>query len=125
VSDALAVVDIVIFDIAGTRYGADLTQVRRIDHDEFAPDIGPVLGQPKHGLRTLVFLPDDGGEEKRLTVDEVVGVERVPLERLRRLPQAAKAPTYTIGAWLDGDKTVVLVDLQALDVQQSGATHGD
>lgn len=121
---AVEAVDIVVFDIAGVRFGADLTQVRRIDHDEFAPDIGPVLGQCHAGLRTLVF-QQDGGEEKRLSVDEVVGVERVPLGQLRRLPKAAAAPGYSIGAWLDGDKTVVLVDLHALDSQHSGATHGD
>jgi chemotaxis signal transduction protein len=121
---AVEAVDIVVFDIAGTRYGADLSQVRRIDHDEFAPDIGPVLGQPRAGLRTLVFQAE-GGEEKRLSVDEVVGVERVPVGQLRRLPRAAAAPGYSIGAWLDGDKAVVLVDLHALDSHGSGATHGD
>ena len=106
-------IDLVIFDVAGIRYGADLGQVRRIDIPEPTESVGQPLGRPSVGSRSLVF--DIGlGHERRLTVDQVMGVSRVPLTSLRRMPPAVNAARFSIGAWLDGDQTVLLIDLLAM-----------
>ena len=103
-------IDLVIFEIAGTRYGADLGQVRRIDIDEPTESIGQPLGKPDRGGRALVFEVDHG-HERRLAVDNVLGVSRVLITSLRRMPPAVNAAKFSIGAWLDGDAPVLLIDL--------------
>lgn len=114
-SDAPAVeqIDLVVFAVNGTRYAADLSQVRRIDVDEPNESIGAPLGQPLVGHRALVF---SAGEaiERRLAIDHVFGVSRVPLTSLRRMPRAAHCASFAIGAWLDADETVLLVDLPSM-----------
>ncbi len=106
-------VELVVFTVAGTRFAADLAQVRRVDVPEKAESVGEPLGRPASGRRALVF--DQGeGRERRLTVDEVHGVTRAPVASLRRLPVAARAARYSIGAWLDGDEPVLLVDLASM-----------
>ena len=106
-------IDLVIFDVDGVRYGADLGQVRRIDIDEPTETVGSPLGRPARGSRALVFATGPG-HERRLAVDHVHGVSRVPLSSLRRMPPAVNAAPFSIGAWLDGDATVLLVDLHAM-----------
>jgi chemotaxis signal transduction protein len=108
------VVDVVLFEIAGVRYGADLVQVRRVDHDDPTESIGHPLGRPHDGRRALVF-QGDAHTECRLAIDAVLGVRRVPVNELRRLPTAVAAPPLSIGAWLDGRDTVLLVDLHAMN----------
>lgn len=111
--NATDLIDLVIFEIAGIRYGTDLGQVRRIDIDEPTESIGQPLGKPERGGRALVF--DVGhGHERRLAVDNVLGVSRVPVGSLRRMPPAVNAAKFSIGAWLDGDATVLLIDLLAM-----------
>lgn len=107
------VIDLVVFDVAGVRYAADLGQVRRIDIDEPSETIGAPLGPPTHGSRALVFTVGEG-QERRLAVDAVMGVSRVPLGNLRRMPAAVNGAPFSIGAWLDGDATVLLIDLLAM-----------
>jgi chemotaxis signal transduction protein len=110
-------IDLVIFEVSGIRYGADLGQVRRIDIDEPTESIGQPLGKPDVGGRALVF--DVGkGHERRLAVDQVMGVSRVPINTLRRMPPAVNASKFSIGAWLDGEATVLLIDLLAMVPQQ-------
>jgi chemotaxis signal transduction protein len=106
-------VDLVVFSVRGTRFAADLTQVRRVDVPLAAESVGPALGHCERGRRALVFELEDG-VERRLEVDEVHGVVRPPVASLRRLPTAARGARFSIGAWLDGDETVVLVDLHAM-----------
>ncbi len=112
-SAPVALIDLVIFDIAGVRYGADLGQVRRIDIDEPTQTVGSPLGKPSLGSRALVFEIAQG-LERRLAVDKVLGVSRVPLTSLRRMPPAVKAAKFSIGAWLDGETPVLLIDLLAM-----------
>jgi chemotaxis signal transduction protein len=112
-SDVPTQIDLVIFEVSGVRYGADLGQVRRVDIDEPSETVGQPLGKPARGGRALVF-ETSKGRERRLAVDQVHGVSRVPLASLRRMPPAVKAAPYSIGAWLDGDATVLLVDLHAM-----------
>ena len=50
----------------------------------------------------------------RLSVDQVFGVRRVPVGDLRRMPRVVAAPRLAAGAWIDAEKTVVVVDLHAL-----------
>jgi chemotaxis signal transduction protein len=116
-------VDLVVFDVGGTRYAADLGQVRRVDVADFAESVGQPLGRPLRGGRSLVFAVSEG--ERRLTVDQVHGVSRVPLQHLRRMPTAVNAPKYSIGAWLDGEATVLLIDLLSTVPQDpTEAPHG-
>jgi chemotaxis signal transduction protein len=105
-------VELVLFTVGTTRYGAALTQVSRIDLDEPAESVGLPLG-PCTGRRALVFSPSSG-VERRLRIDGVLGVRRVPADSLRRLPRVLSAPPMAIGAWIDGEQPVVLIDLHAL-----------
>ncbi|MEW6432458.1 MAG: Frizzy aggregation protein FrzB [Myxococcota bacterium] len=120
-------VDVVLFEIAGVRFGADLAQVRRVDLDEPTESVGYPLGRPRDGRRALVFQPEDG-PECRLAIDAVLGVRKIPVTELRRLPRAVAAPPMSLGAWLDGDDAVLLVDLFAMNpfTRKSGAQedHG-
>lgn len=109
---ALEAIDLVVFDVAGTRYAADLGQVRRVDLEDPAESVGQPLGAPSKGGRALVFTVGTG-LERRLSVDQVLGVSRVPIQSLRRMPTAVNAPKFSVGAWLDGEDTVLLIDLLA------------
>ena len=111
--DAVTHVDLVLFEVAGIRYAADLGQVRRIDIDEPNESIGHPLGPPARGNRALVFSVAEHAE-RRLAIDQVLGVSRVPLTDLRRMPLAVHAAPFSIGAWLHGEDTVLLVDLPSM-----------
>lgn len=106
-------IDLVVFEVAGTKYAADLGQVRRVGRSEGAEQVAQVLGQPFEGQRALFFEPSVG-VEKVLSVDKVHGVSRVPVSSLRRMPRAAHAAPFSVGAWLDGDEAVLLIDLCAI-----------
>jgi hypothetical protein len=103
-------VDILVFEIAGVRYGADASQVLRIDRPKDEKSVGAPLGEPSKGMRALIFNGPDG-ESRRLNIDRVNGVLTISIEHLRRLPGPARVGPNPIGAWLDGDRAVLLVDL--------------
>jgi hypothetical protein len=105
-----ATVDILLFEVAGVRFGADASQVVRIDRPIEETSVGAPLGMPHLGSRALVFRTE-GGELRRLDIDKVSGVKTVAIESLRRLPPPAQVGPVPIGAWLDGDDAVLLVDL--------------
>lgn len=107
---APAAVDVLIFEVGDVRFGADASQVLRIDSPFEPESVGYPLGPVKKGKRALVFAAPDGSQ-RRLTIDLVRGVRTIPLENLRRLPAVARREKFSIGAWLDGDRAVVLVDL--------------
>jgi chemotaxis signal transduction protein len=106
-------VEVLIFEVAGTRYGADASSVLRIDRKADVEEVGTPLGEPVSGRRTLVFA-DQQGAERRLRVDSIEGVRTVPQADLRRLPGVAIASPISIGAWLDGGRAVLLVDLKRM-----------
>ncbi len=95
-----ATVDLLLFEISGQLYGADASQVLRIDRS------GAVATKD---ARALVVRTDSG--EGRVRVDAVHGVSAVPVDALRRLPAAAAGVSYAIGVWLRRDHPVLLVDL--------------
>lgn len=103
-------VDILVFEIAGVRYGADASQVLRIDRPLDEQSVGAPLGPTRKGSRALIFNGPDG-ESRRLDIDRVNGVQTISIEHLRRLPGPARVGPIPIGAWLDGDRAVLLVDL--------------
>lgn len=115
-------VDLVIFEIGGTRYGADMTQVRRIGKPNEVESVGRPLGAAIEGKRALVFSPD-GQHEVALVIDRLLGVESAAHHDLRRMPLAAPSP-FVIGAWLDRGQPVLLVDLLATNPFRSEAQHG-
>ena len=102
-------VELLLFEIGGQRYGADASQVLRIERPEEEAFAVEALGTLVRGGRSLVF--ETGSGEGQLKVDLVHGVRPVPLNALRRLPVTARASPYLIGVWLDGEKTVLLIDL--------------
>lgn len=106
-------IDLVLFDVAGVEFAADLLQVRRIDSPDPDESVGEPLGHPHQGHRALVFAAQ-GQSERRLAVDKVLGVRRVPTHNLRRMPRVVAAPPMSIGAWVEGEKTIMLIDLHAL-----------
>jgi hypothetical protein len=105
-----AQVDILLFEVGGVRFGADASQVVRIDRVQDLPSVGAPLGPPQQGRRSLVFTAENG-ELRRLDIDRVTGVQTVSIESLRRLPAPARVGPIPIGTWLDGDTAVMLVDL--------------
>ena len=109
----VATVDILVFEVADTRFGVDASQVVRIDMPLEDEAVGAPLGTPKKGRRALVFEGPDGSQ-RRLTIDLVHGIKSIALDQLRRLPPAAQHGQMNIGAWLDGDRAVVLVDLVSM-----------
>jgi hypothetical protein len=106
-------VDLLLFEVAGVRFGADASQVVRIDRPLEERSVGAPLGVPHSGSRALVFQAADG-ELRRLDIDKVAGVKTVSIESLRRLPPPARVGEVPIGAWLDGEEAVLLVDLHSM-----------
>lgn len=106
-------VQLVLFEIDGKRFAADLSQVARVDFFEAAQSVGAPLGPCRTGERSLVIRVGDD-REPRLAIDAMLGVRKVALEDLRRLPPVAAHGKYAMGAWLDGQEAVLLVDLHAM-----------
>ena len=110
---AAETIELVVFELGGVRYGADLTQVIRLDFFDPGSSVGAPLGKPKEGTRALIINAGDG-RDWCLAIDTLHGVRSVPVEQLRRLPSVALGGAISIGAWLDGDQAVLLVDLKAM-----------
>ncbi len=116
-------VDLVLFEIAGTLYGADMTQVRRIARITDAVSVGAPLGPPTQGHRSLVFGRPGERREYQLPIDAVLRVESAHRDDLRRLPPGAGPSSFIIGAWLLDDQPVLLVDLHATTPSLPEAPH--
>lgn len=110
--------NLVIFELAGTRYAADLSQVVRLDFYDASCSVGAPLGPPRQGSKCLIIDAQDG-RDWCLAIDTLHGVRSVPLEQLRRLPAIASFGAISIGAWLDGKDAVLLVDLVAMTLAAS------
>lgn len=106
-------VSLVIFDIGGARYAADLSQVIRLDFYDARSSVGAPLGPCRDGTKCLMIDAQDG-KDWCLAIDTLHGVRSVPIEDLRRLPPLAQGGAVSIGAWLDGREAVLLVDLVAM-----------
>lgn len=114
-------VSLVVFDVGGARYAADLSQVIRLDFFNEACSVGTPLGPPRDGTKCLMIDARDG-LEWCLAIDTLHGVRTVPIEHLRRLPALAQGGSVSIGAWLDGKEAILLVDLVAMTMRE-GAGH--
>ena len=106
-------VDVLFFSIGDQVYGTDASSVIRIGRAEWWALSPDELGKPEVGARALVF-ELSGGTGAQLRVDGVRGIRAIEVGELRRLPRAASAPMYAIGACLEGGKTVLLIDLYEL-----------
>ena len=118
-------IELLLFELGGAMFGADASQVLRIDRPATATAPGEAAptevtfpaasaplkaSTPSHVAgRSLVFRTPQGFGQ--LKVDVVWGVRQVAVDALRRLPAAAATQPYAIGVWLDGDKPVLLIDL--------------
>ncbi len=102
-------VDVLFFEIGPELYGADASQVLRIDRALPEDLVLPELGQPSRGGRAIVFDTPEG--EGHLKVDVVRGVRPIPLVSLRRLPPVASGATFAVGVCLDETRPVLLIDL--------------
>ena len=106
-------VDLLFFEVGSALYGADASQVLRIDRAQQDDFTLPDLGALREGARALVFQLPEG--EGHLRVDAVRGVRPVALNALRRMPPPAAAPPYAVGLCLDQDldeaQPVLLIDL--------------
>lgn len=109
---AVPEVDVLIFEIAGTRYGTDVTQVTRISRSGTVKPVRTALGETSAGTKALVFNTPAG--ERALPVDRVHGVERLKATDLRRMPVATAAPAVFAGAWLSPAATILLLDMSQL-----------
>lgn len=118
---AVATVEIVLFEIGGTRYGTDMTQVRRIGKSSEVELVGLPLGAISQGKRALIFTAESH-REIGLPIDELLGVHSVPLDDLRRMPLVAQSP-FVIGVWIDRDRPILLVDLQATNPFRPESSH--
>ena len=111
--DAAEQVDLLFFEVGPSLYGADASQVLRIDRAQQDDFTLPDLGALREGTRALVFQLPEG--EGHLRVDTVRGVRPVALNSLRRMPLPAAAPPYAVGLCLDQDlaeaQPVLLIDL--------------
>ncbi len=108
-------ISLVVFELAGVRYAADLAQVIRLDYFEPSCSVGSPLGVPRSGLKCLVIDAQDD-RDWCLAIDTLYGVRSVPVDQLRRLPAVAQGGAVSIGAWLDGSEAILLVDLVAMTV---------
>jgi chemotaxis signal transduction protein len=109
-SAAATRVDVLLFRIGPSRYGADASQVLRIVRAGFLARLVDALGMPDEGTRAVVFETPSG--EQQVCVDAVEGVRTLAVQDLRRVPLAAAAPAGILGLWLeDGRHPVVLIDL--------------
>ena len=104
-------VDLLLFEVGGQLYGADASQVLRIERAGEQALAVPALGALARGGRALVV--HTGAGEGQLRVDEVQGVHPVQVDSLRRIPPVARVTPFTIGVWLDGEVPVFLIDLIA------------
>ena len=103
-------VDVLFFRIGLVRYGADASQIVRIERAGFHAQLVDALGMPDEGNRALVFATESG--ERQVCVDVVEGIRTLEVEDLRRVPPAAAAPPGVLGVWLEaGQRPVVLIDL--------------
>ena len=102
-------VELVLFEVGDRVYGADATQVLRVERRRPEARDVVALGALTQGARALVCRTEAG--ERQLPIDAVRGVRRARPADLRRRPPTAHASPYAIGFWLDGDTPVVLIDL--------------
>jgi chemotaxis signal transduction protein len=107
---APARVDVLFFRVGPSRFGADASQIVRIERAGFQAKLVDTLGMPDEGTRALVFQTPSG--EQQVCVDAVEGVRTIEIDDLRRVPRAAGAPPGVLGIWLEnGRRPVVLLDL--------------
>jgi chemotaxis signal transduction protein len=103
------VVQILLVGVGEEQYGVDATQVLRIDRAESGAFAHPALGTLREGRRSLVFQTENG--EAQLKVDAILGVDAVPISRLRRMPPAATRSPLAVGLYLSDERPIVLIDL--------------
>lgn len=106
-------VQLVLFEIGGARFAAELAQVAAIEAPVEALELEPRLGAPMLGRHALA-VDRPQAARRHLCIDAVLGFQQVPLHALRRMPPFAAAPSFALGAWLADALPVLLVDLHAL-----------
>ena len=111
--------NLLLFQVGARRFGADAAEVKRVERSRPGDGRLSTLGSLSSGMRALVF--DVEGSERRLQVDEVLGLALVEVDALRRIPQGASPRPYAVGLWLD-EEPVLLLELSKT-VQDLEARH--
>ena len=106
-------VELFLFEVGGERFGADATQVLRVDSVSDTAVRHSALGELRRAQRAIVY-SDHEGTERAVVVDAVFGLRVVEVNQLRRLPRLAQCGALSVGAWLDGEQAVMLIDLRQL-----------
>jgi hypothetical protein len=113
----ISAVNIVLFEISGRTFGADLKSVASIGRSQnHAPTL---LGEAQSKHRGLAFW-SEGGSVDYLSIDHFHGVHRVPFQELRRIPSLVRCGRGVLGIWLRPHSIVILVELHLLHVALKG-----
>lgn len=114
-------VDVLLFQVGAQIYGADASQVIRVDRANVQAIEESALGPLSEGRRALVFA-DAEGYEAQLRVDDVLGIAPANADTLRRMPAATAFTSFAPGIWLREQQPVVLIDLLALATARTAPT---
>lgn len=108
-----AVVDLVLFEVAGRCFGADALDVARVAHRSDNLPTAIQLGESSFA-RVLVVRSACG--DVQVPIDRFVGIHSAPLRALRAVPSVARGivEPALVGFLLQAQEIVLLIDLQAL-----------
>lgn len=117
-------IDLVLFEVGGRTFGADVADVSRVAHLE--PGLARVerLGLPRKGRRALVVR--GGASDCQVPIDRLVGFRRVNTQVLRSLPAWARGLTEpsVVGFLIEEQELLILIDLETLVVEaRAGIEH--
>ncbi len=117
-------IDLVLFEIAGRTYGADVVDVSRVAAPEGKLPQSRRLGTPKRIQRGLVVRSGSG--ETLVPIDRLVGFRRVHASSLRKLPGYASglAEPAVVGFLVEEGALLILIDLEALVKEEKTGDAG-
>ena len=107
-------VDVLVFEAAGFRLGADAASVVRVARAESDEAVAGGFGPTSPDARAIVARAADG-TTLAVAVDHVLGVRHLQRDLLRPVPGFLKGLVHPalIGFALDGDRVIGLVELAA------------
>jgi chemotaxis signal transduction protein len=106
-------VELVLFEVAGHRFGADAFDVEQVVSSPRQETRTSPLGLASRSGRSLVVR---GAEGARVPIDRLHGFERAGARELRRVPEFVRglALPALVGFYFSQEKIWLLIDLEAL-----------